>query len=935
MKRGVFHAVCWSFIAILALALRVAAAVPSDIMVSEKSDSCCPIRVELTGGNDAYLLSGRDLLPGSATEQGGILLLEFKAKNGDLTTHSLTANGDAWVDETGNRWLPKKSLLKATDGWTSVKISATDQSGKAIIDFNYRYTINWKDGDWDPLLVRPLKGSNGEVVLSAPNECQIFLSIDHPDFVRGFGSAQTLERKDGKDVLLAQFRMGHKVTGKVVDAVSGKTVAGAVVSPLIFTPPSFSPDLDHSSVTPEKGSFELHGVDSSFAVEHPDYVKTEIDLDEKKPEKPQVVKLAAGQAIRGMVVDADHKPLAGVHVDDGSGKTMTTGEDGRFLLQGLSKWREDVWSLDFEKDGFQSYSFEAKRIGKEDLTIQMAELPKLRGQVFHADGTPVVNYHLICAPGENPADYQSLKETIEDPAGHFDVQARYVPEKGNNYWLGVWTEGSAPWDGVVPLDQLQSGGFRIVLEKGVALSATIDASASSAQQFDVLLEPVDRNPEEEIVVSTHPGKALASKLVSVKRDEPLRIPNLRNGNYRLSIEGKGATPQTVPVTLGKADVDLGVIKLLGTGSISGVVQHPDEAHSLWRFADGGIFIKGFGGDRQEPYQKFKTDAQGRFQVANVPVGEISVLFSYMETADIMGDVSGTARIVAGKNTEMHFEGVGGSWTQPIQLLFEGKDTAPVYKGIRKVENITDRDALFRFEMTALDPDPFSGPQTIEWEMNKKSSPAIPDLSPGHWKIQVFDWLGSRGFTEGWRGEAVVQIGEVRKPFTIELGARTLSGKVTAPKETERNILIVAVRKSNKHAYFSRCDDAGNFVVRYLPQDEYFIHAHDDDGGWCDFGTRILDKPLVDCGEIKLADGGKITGKLDHSLLPLQGEAVVKAHAPDGAEIPVDEIEKDGTYQFGNLRPGAWTIYAPSKTGESVAHPVEVQKGKTVAIPLEN
>src|SRR5207244_1870878 len=102
---------------------------------------------------------------------------------------------------------------------------------------------------------------------------------------------QPIERRGGKNEFDAVFKMGLRITGKVLDAASSKPVAGAVVSPAMFFPPSYLPDLERSVITDGKGSFEIRGVHSLFSIEHPDYVTQEIYLNHEKPATSQVIKL--------------------------------------------------------------------------------------------------------------------------------------------------------------------------------------------------------------------------------------------------------------------------------------------------------------------------------------------------------------------------------------------------------------------------------------------------------------------------------------------------------------------------------------------------------------------------------------------------------------------------------------------------------------------
>jgi hypothetical protein len=241
--------------------------------------------------------------------------------------------------------------------------------------------------------------------------------------------------------------------------------------------------------------------------------------------------------------------------------------------------------------------------------------------------------------------------------------------------------------------------------------------------------------------------------------------------------------------------------------------------------------------------------------------------------------------------------------------------------------------MFRVDALGEGKDPIS--TSVEWTAEGKSMPVIPDLPPGRWQIRVYDWLGSRGFDEGLRAETIADVGEDRQPVTLELGGGILSGRVASARETKRLVQVIAVGKASGRVFFSRGDEQGDFVIRYLPQDEYLVHAHDDDGGWCDLGSKKLDQPVVDLGDHTLRDGGHVTGRISRRFLIENPGFRLSAIAADGLEIPVDEIGNDATYHFGHLRPGKWTIVAHAGVQETKRIAVEVRNGETVEMePFE-
>lgn len=903
------------------------AAMPSGVWIGPVGDCHAP-RLELTGGEKAFFWQCGTVVAGTATEDGDMVRLEFPG----IGKLELTRTGGEWTDQDGGRWVNRERVLATDPAWTPVRIKVEDQHHRKLTAFRYRYDIESANGDWDPLLVKGIDAKEGIIEIRAPGECRIQLEIDHPDCVRGYGTGAEVERKQGGPEYGAVVRTGRVATGTVVDDATGKPLAWARVAPLVFTPPGWSPDREREMTTGANGTFTLRGIDMGLAVEHPDYVKDELLIDDKDDLAGRVIRLKAGETIHGIVRDADGHALAGVRVNDSSGKAAVTTADGRFTLRGLRKW-SDEWNLEFEKDGFADHDVRFKIITRDGLEVTLTALPVLCGRVVMPDGTPARNYRVVCGPGPNPPDFECSTSEVADPAGDFAVKPSAYADPCESYWIGIKAPGAAPWDGVVPLAKLRTGDLRIELLPGAVLIATLELPPSASDLCEVRLEAIDRLLGDISVVTTHPGNDLAKYVVSLKRGEPLRLPQLRAGTYQLRLRAKGASPLSRRVTIGSADLDLGQLRLAGVGWISGVASEPYSAGKPWRYADGGIRVAGYDGSFEE-FMNFKTDGDGRFRVDGVPVGEVEISFDFNESADIIGTVSRRAEVMEGQATEVRFEGVAGAWRQPVKLRFGGKDEVPAYTGIRKVGNVTDRAAEFTLTVEPLGNGSLSWDGLVEWTAGEGSGPVIPDLSPGRWRIRVFDWLGSRGFQdEGLRGETGVEVTTTpREPVVIDLGSRMLTGQVTANRETRRMILVAAVGMTSKRVFHSRCDDDGDFVIRYLPEDTYLVHARDDDGGWCNLGTYQTSAPATDCGAHELRDGGHAEGTVPPPATVDGGDLRVFVVAPDGVKLPIDELGKDGRYRFGHLRPGAWTVVACAGEREIGRQVIEVQAGRTTAVP---
>ncbi|NLE38769.1 MAG: hypothetical protein GX621_12160 [Pirellulaceae bacterium] len=144
------------------------------------------------------------------------------------------------------------------------------------------------------------------------------------------------------------------------------------------------------------------------------------------------------------------------------------------------------------------------------------------------------------------------------------------------------------------------------------------------------------------------------------------------------------------------------------------------------------------------------------------------------------------------------------------------------------------------------------------------------------------------------------------------------------------IHVVAIGKNTRAIRHARCDDKGNFCVRYLDDDEYMLFAHDYDAGWCRLPDTKINKNTIDVGSHAMAPGGTIVGKTPPRLV---GDSTVAVEATHENGITVegpdwhDPIEHEFT--IGGLWPGKWTIRM--RQGDKVVGKTIVDIGGTESV----
>lgn len=894
-----------------------------------------PGRIEFTGGKTVYRkgYSTYDTVEKGSLEvtPNGLRLKFFSSTSRTAKNSSpqviLKAKGSDLIDQDGNLWAPRQQVLKTPPAWTPVSIKVIDQNKKPLSRFQYTYTIESKEGNWDPLLVQPLwhDPDQNKLTIKAPAECVIHLHINHPKTIDGFNHQRQGRRQRGAEKIKINVQLGKTVRGKIIDHTSGKPLAGASIAPMVFTPPGFTPNRGKSVTTGTDGLFEIHGVDYSYSVKHPHFLQQQIYLKDPlqgtEPIKIKIVRLKPGVTLRGHVYDRVGQPIAGARVSSGNGKWAFSAEDGSFTMRGLAKW-SDQWDFSLSKSGYNNTTLRLAKISPKGHRISMIKLPTFSGQVIMPDGTPATAYQIVCGPGSSPHSFACQRIKISDQQGRFHFQINELPEtttdkqKEPHCWLGIRTEGAAPWEGVLPVGQLSSGELKIRLQPGIKLTAKLKAPKQATAAYHITLTPLDRPEPDSVIASKAPGQSLASVDITGHDSKQLHIPHLRAGTYQIIIQSPDTTPHIQTVVIGEQNLDLGEITMRGTGTISGIVHQTHNSSEPWSFADGELHVQGLGESFSEPYRRFKADADGKFTIDQVPAGEVTLSFPYHVSADILTDIARSAYVLEGQNSEVRFQGENGLWAQAIQLTYEHQITQPDFKSQRIVDNVNDDDSLPALRFIAL---PHAqqaasypvGSDWIELSTTKPAQPVIPDISAGKWTIKVYDWLGSRGFNDGLRAEVHINIEDkpsvsTRPPITIDLGSHLLSGKVTSSVDSRRHLRIIAIGKQSGRVFFSRCDSDGDFIIRFLPHDTYRMYAHDDDAGWCSLGQHQT-KPLgQDLGEHKLVPGGHIDGQVADAHIGKRSLQII-ANGPHGLTIPLDTLETNGSFHFGHLPPGQWTI----------------------------
>jgi hypothetical protein len=660
------------FLAILSPATRSEAGSLPEIYVAKNATH---YRIELLPDGTYYSVSPHE--SSGTYKKASHTLTCIDKLNGDKTEFAL--QGESLVDTLGHQWVRRETLLKFP--WKDavpVSVMVVDDKTRApITEFAYTYGISTPTATFDPLLVRPIevRSPKGTFSLLAPKSCQIELHLEGGLIIGGYPwekeYALTAGMKDRK--IEAPVTTGVLVEGVVVDARTKAPVAGALVLPIVFTPPLFTPDRNRSVKTDAQGRFKIRGIDPVWGINvwHTDYVEFNprgfAGVGQKATEKTYTarVELLSGDTIAGTVKEDSGKPLADVEVSDGAGKSVRTRRDGSYSLRGPSIWggNQDYY-LSFEKDGYLTKVLRPKPPVRSPLSIVLEQQPALTGKAVGPDGRPVAPFTVVAGPGPEPRVWCCSSQTITKAGGQFSVRVRTDKDSGQEgkVWMAIQSPGFAMWEAVAD-SWRGTKAITVQLKAGVSVRGSIEATKNSGKisgQNVAELLPV-RLHKEDLYYSGQNSKRQELGRMQAPVDDrgAFRFDHVPPGSYVLAVSGPAISPLSTGLTVGDADVDFAKLTATGRGTIEGIVNNPNK-RDRWAFAQGYVsFSDNSGRSNAAEFAHlnplpFKTDENGRFRLDNVPVGEVSVHIPFHATADIISAHTRKARVFEGQTTEVRF-----------------------------------------------------------------------------------------------------------------------------------------------------------------------------------------------------------------------------------------------------------------------------------------
>lgn len=337
--------------------------------------------------------------------------------------------------------------------------------------------------------------------------------------------------------------------------------------------------------------------------------------------------LEVGHPIAGRVFGPADEPLPGAKIialnhnnDTSSRGEAISGEDGTFQIDGL---QQGSYILLVELFGYRNAR--ANRVQVDDMNVQIEMIKQacINGTVVGKSGAPESFTATVLRVSPNPSMGQT--EPIYENTG---VRERFTTADGSfelcgidpgDYAIQVKSKGYAPSisptfpviDGQAtpPVTiELSLGGTikgRIVDPKGAPVAKALVKSADDEYAGNMLNDFLDG-----LIASR-----ITEKKTRTDAQGYFELNLLNPGNYRIEVEHKGFTRETVAglaVSEGQT-VDAGTVRLKAGGTLSGKVY--DQAGQPMTRG----FVRMFSDDQTMSYQ-VRTDGEGNYRIEHVRPG---------------------------------------------------------------------------------------------------------------------------------------------------------------------------------------------------------------------------------------------------------------------------------------------------------------------------
>lgn len=818
-----------------------------------------------------------------------------------------------------------------------------DRTGQPVSDFKYRIAVVTTDvrRSDEPGLWQDARSAQGEFQVHVPRSCQLHVTVRARGYCDFWGYEEItkpflIRSREEHPRVQMKITRGWTVRGVVRDAETDAPVAGAKVRPQVFAAPLIVPDRRRWATTDRLGKFELAGVmpgSHEVRVGHPRYADRDVPFP-KEPEGAETgvtldvgLRRVPGGRVSGRVTDREGVPLPGVEVSDADRASAESDAQGRFVLeyvQGATPGTQ--FALAARKKGFFEESRHFLGVAADEVTLALWPLPKWTGQVLSPESLPITQFRVHLAPLDDSEVEQVIVRDCAEAVGRFTLDF----EQAGSHWLAIQAEGCAAWEKTIKVGE-EPQSLEVRLERGVTVTGQVSGPLRRPREVQVVLVPDKERGDSSRGVVFHATaeavhkamQGVAERKTTLDDDDKFRIEHVRSGTYRLDISGPGITTGGFWIRVAGDDVDVGCLKMQGTGRVVGQVTEPDDGPSPapWPFVRGEIYGETYSGGPGRI--EFITDEDGRFAVEDAPVGRVTVGVSYMATADMGGYHSREAQVVEGRETQVFFTPPPG--TPDVPLEFVVGDGSEVHRlaglGLResrpmnKEDSAWEQDTHLAVELlppedtaAAIPPTP-----TCLLERPGVTPCTIRGVPKGQYRLQVAAWLYvySTSNPKEFLFKRDLEVTDATThgpPIRIGLNPASLIGTVV-PAAARTSVYVVSENQKPSRPFEDLFDDTWAF--RFMADGKYTVFARDPKRGWARVDNlTVAAGKITDAGTLRLSTGGAIQCRIT---------------MPPGHKVPGDVAATDShgieilesSYTIPNLWPGPWTVRLFDRSGDHV------------------
>ena len=699
-----------------------------------------------------------------------------------------------------------------------------NNTNKPLSEFRYQYYCKTtkvgrerEEVEW-----KTRKSDDGSVTIEIPEACQLEFEVIAHGYVAGYYNVHhTIDVRSDRVDRSETIRLdpGITVEGIVRDVVTKEPISAATAYPVVYGPP---PDFggakyDYlSTKSDEKGRFHLTGVCHGLGgieVTHPDYLQSDNAYlpsrelrEDPKPVIQHDVLMRRGEEVRGQITHNDGKPIEGVEILAYHEKAAATNKNGEFRYVGFAGYGNDKQHhrVQFRKDGYLTKELTA-RADKGGWTIKLEPAFAIRGRVLAADGKAVTSYTVWTGPGANPTEYRCSKASVSNSTEAFQITSQVA----GKHWLAVRADGYATSEGTIDV-QRQMNDTRITLKPGVRVSGKVTRPTQCKAELRASLTPQRAKPEESWG-SDAAIREFGALDVAIAADGSFSFENVAPDRYVLFINGAQASPHREAVVVKDQPIDLATIVLAGTGRIVGQAWYPNESYRA--FEEGELSTRQNNGC--ENRHSFRTDQNGRFEIDDVPAGEVSVLLHH-QLHDLVFSDAVNALVNAGETTEVKF--CEPNTKKKFRVEIEAEESSGKMDRSKRDELFTHK-GQFHVLLKRMSQTPGAYSLSRYGGNYDEGRVELTDVAAGRYQVTLCDTF-EYGVVRGplFVGEADVD--SRNREIKVRVQQGILRGQIESAKTRRYGTEVIAVRSQDKTLRTTRWDEQGQFALRFLAPGEW-------------------------------------------------------------------------------------------------------------------